>query len=250
VSELIVLAGLDDLDYHEDIVRSCGLLTISNEGETVYFVHQSAKDFLTLDPSNESNRNWKDMLDRIFENGHQDGHRMMVQNSLGALESELGTNLYHLSSHTISVETAIVSRPDPDPLQRLGYASLYWIDHLSMATANRSNRASSPVALLSDDGQVLQFLRHKFLNWLESLSLLGDIYKGVAGISRLAAHVSASNGGTKGPALAAFLQDAYRFIFAYRSAIENFPLQLYTSLIFFCPSESVIKSQFQSDARS
>lgn len=250
VLELSVLAGLDDLDYHEDIVRSCGLLTISHEGETVHFVHQSAKDFLTLDLSDESNHNWKGILDRIFKNGHQDGHRMMAQNSLGALENELETNMYHLSSHTISLEMAIVSKPDPDPLQRLGYASLYWADHLTIATTSRSIQASIPVRLLSDDSQVLQFLRHKFLNWLESLSLLGDISQGVASISRLAAQVSASNGEIIGPALAAFLQDAYRFIFAYRSAIENFPLQIYTSLIFFCPSESFIKSHFQSDVRS
>lgn len=45
-SELVVLAGLSDLASHEEIVKKCGFLTIREDNDMVYFVHQSAKDFL------------------------------------------------------------------------------------------------------------------------------------------------------------------------------------------------------------
>jgi len=39
LSELATLAKLLDLAVHEDIVRHCGLLTIKEDDDGVYFVH-------------------------------------------------------------------------------------------------------------------------------------------------------------------------------------------------------------------
>ena len=46
LSELATLAELSDLAVHQDIVRHCGLLTIKEDDDVVYFVHQLAKDYL------------------------------------------------------------------------------------------------------------------------------------------------------------------------------------------------------------
>jgi len=45
--ELVRLAALPKLASHRNIVRICDLLTIGGDDNVVYFVHQSAKDYLT-----------------------------------------------------------------------------------------------------------------------------------------------------------------------------------------------------------
>ncbi|CAK7233203.1 hypothetical protein SEUCBS140593_008524 [Sporothrix eucalyptigena] len=54
LSELASLAALSDLAAHGDVVNRCGFLTIKEDDNTVFFVHQSAKDYLTLEGHNES----------------------------------------------------------------------------------------------------------------------------------------------------------------------------------------------------
>jgi hypothetical protein len=81
-----------------------------------------------------------------------------------------------------SINQALTPDPDPDPLATARYLCIYWVDHLC---------DSKPESLASsiDDLQVLdavdEFLRRKYLYWLEGLSLCKSIGKGVVLIERL-----------------------------------------------------------------
>ena len=82
LSELVVLAELPELAVHEKIVIACGLLTIKEDDNIVYFVHQSAKDYLIKDPNSE-------VLSKIFPGGYEEGHRTIVSRSLKAMSTIL-----------------------------------------------------------------------------------------------------------------------------------------------------------------
>ncbi len=69
-----------------------------------------------------------------------------------------------------------------DPLEPIGYACCFWIDHLCAAALNAINGEE---ALLVDVGEIHRFLQQHFLHWLESLSLLGKVSDVTRKISNL-----------------------------------------------------------------
>ncbi|KAF1949408.1 hypothetical protein CC80DRAFT_274383 [Byssothecium circinans] len=80
----------------------------------------------------------------------------------------------------------LVEPPDPDPLAAPRYACIYWIDHLS--DLSLASAAASSVNL-RDGGAVYEFLREKYLYWLEALSLCKSLSKGIVLIAKLKALV-------------------------------------------------------------
>ncbi|KAM6510257.1 hypothetical protein FALCPG4_017881 [Fusarium falciforme] len=144
-----------------DLIGECGsFLTIQED--VIYFVHQSAQDFLV--------GNGKDT---IFPSGTQEHHRVLFRRSLEALKA-LRRDIYGLKSPGVSIKD--ITRPDPDPLCPLKYAILYWIDHLEQLQGDRDT---------SDDKAVDKFLREKYLYWLEALSLQNFMDHGPDKIQRL-----------------------------------------------------------------
>jgi hypothetical protein len=89
LSDLATLARLPELAVYHQIVRQCGLLTIREDDDMVYFVHQSAKDYPTKDPK-------PDILSKIFPFGHAEGHRMIVSQSVEAMSKTLQMDNYTL----------------------------------------------------------------------------------------------------------------------------------------------------------
>lgn len=171
VSELASLAGLSPFSYHQDIVRHCGLLTIRKDDDIVYFVHQSAKDFL-VDEANS------DILSMIFPGGHTEGHRTIAARSLASMSENLRRNVYGLQHPGLPVSA--ITRTDPGPLTPIRYACLNWIKHLCEANGGHDQ------ASLDDDGPVHVFLKKHFLHWLEALALMRSISDGVIAIAELA----------------------------------------------------------------
>lgn len=74
----------------------------------------------------------------------------------------------------------LVTSPDPDPLSASYCSCVYWIDHLCDSGANYGT-------YLQVEAPVENFLRTKFLYWLEAVSLCRNISKGVMSISKLEA---------------------------------------------------------------
>ncbi|KAK3940931.1 hypothetical protein QBC46DRAFT_287372 [Diplogelasinospora grovesii] len=170
LSELVALADLPELAVHEMIVRRCGLLTVKDDDDIVYFVHQSAKDYLIKDPNS-------DVLSKIFPGGCAEGHRTIVSRSLEAMLTTLQRDIYNLQHPGFSIDE--VKSPDQDPLTPLRYACVYWVDHLC-ETASSYDGAG-----FCDEEKIDEFWRGHFLHWLEALSLMKSTSAGVFAIAKL-----------------------------------------------------------------
>ncbi len=148
-----------------DIIHRCGsFLTLRDR--TIYFIHQSAKEFLVTKSSA-----------RIFPLGMGATHHNILSQSLNALSNILRKNIYKLENPGCPIGR--VRPPKPDPLARVRYSCVYWIDHLadSCHAQNSSN--------LQDGGLVHRFLCHGYLHWLEALSLLKKMSEGTRAIDKL-----------------------------------------------------------------
>src|SRR3954469_4260127 len=94
----------------------CGSFFTLRE-DTVYFVHQSAKDFL-----------FAKAFDEVFPDGTEDAHRVIFSKSLAILSSRLHRDMYSLKEPGFPIENA--KPADPDPLAASRYPCVYWVDHL------------------------------------------------------------------------------------------------------------------------
>jgi hypothetical protein len=119
--ELGVVSGLPDeiarnaQDIETMIKRSGSFLTVRDS--TIYFVHQSAKDYL-IEQAGLG----------IFPSGFAAAHRRMLMQSLQAMNKTLRRDIYGLSTLGTSIDRT--KQPTPDTLAAVGYSCIYWVDHL------------------------------------------------------------------------------------------------------------------------
>jgi hypothetical protein len=177
--ELVALAEqLEDVaDESElrEIIGLCGsFLTL--QGEAIYFVHQSAQDFLLTKAVRE-----------VFPSGREAVHHAIFARSLQAMSKTLRRDMYGLQEPGFSIKD--VKQPDPDPLASSRYSCIYWVDHLCK---------SDPVCLptyklaMQDEGVLHAFLKESYLYWLDALSLCRSIAKGVISMAKLQSLVKVS----------------------------------------------------------
>lgn len=158
--EMCVASGLQDEVMNSDdlktIIRTCGsFLTIRKE--YVYFIHQSAKDYLIVNASSI-----------VFSCGRNRVHYDIFSRSLDAMSKELKQNIYKLKDWGPLTE---IVRPDPDPLVSIRYCCEYWLDHLFEVDCPTLEYSHD----LNDNGRIFDFFKVHFLHWLESLSLIHAI---------------------------------------------------------------------------
>jgi hypothetical protein len=167
IPELIALVEqLEDVsDDVREIISLCGSFLTLRE-DTIYFVHQSAKDFL-----------FKKASSRVFSHGIEDIHRTIFLKSLAILSRTLHRDMYGADALGRPVED--ITLPDPDPLAVSRYPCIYWIDHMLDARADLLRNDSSNFEAVDD------FLRTKYLYWLEGLSLCRSVDKGVISMTKL-----------------------------------------------------------------
>jgi hypothetical protein len=165
--ELGVVSGLPDeiAGKSKNIVtmikRSGSFLTVRDE--TIYFVHQSAKDYL-IGKGGES----------ILSSGTAVAHRRMFTQSLNILERMLRRDMYNLSA--LGTPISQIQPPEPDPLAVARYSCVYWVDHLEQCGSSED---------FQDGGVVDAFLQNRCLYWLEALSLLRSVTNGIMSIQKL-----------------------------------------------------------------
>ncbi|KAK4173539.1 vegetative incompatibility protein, partial [Triangularia setosa] len=167
----------DDLESLEEIVKLCGsFLTIRERA--VYFVHQSAKDFLLGTASDKAfNEASQEAFKLVFPAGMDDVSYVIFWRSLNAMSQKLRQDIYCLNAPGFLIDD--VQAPNLDPLATVRYSCIYWIDHLRDFVSNTSAKW---VRLLQDDGGVHKFLTTKYLYWLEALSLLRALSEGIKAI--------------------------------------------------------------------
>lgn len=173
IPELIALVQqlenlVDDEESVRKIVSLCGsFLTLRKD--TVYFVHQSAKDFLSTKAP-----------EKVFPYGIEGAHQIIFSQSLAILSRTLHRDMYGLKALGSSVDN--VKQPDTDPLVVSRYPCVYWIDHLYDL---KSKFLANSVNGLQITSVVNEFLRKKYLYWLEGLSLCKSLGRGVVSMEKL-----------------------------------------------------------------
>lgn len=155
-------------DELKDIIGYCGsFLTIREE--TIYFIHQSAKDFLLEKAPNQ-----------ILTLGIEHQHHTIFSRSLNQLSKILHHDIYSLNLPGVSIKH--VSSPNPDPLAPIRYSCIYWIDHL---IASEHTRELSHGKMPRSEDMINTFFERKYLYWLEALSLLRCMSEGVLAMQKL-----------------------------------------------------------------
>lgn len=153
-----------DTEFLREIVALCGsFLTIRED--TIYFVHQSAKDHLSKNDH------------AIFP--LEDVHDNIFSLSLRAMNKILRKNIYELQDPAYLTENGIgMPHAGPDPLSPIRYSCVHWVDHLRDKNALGRDDPS-------DDGVVSSFIRKHLLHWFEALSLIQHVSAGVVSIAML-----------------------------------------------------------------
>ncbi|KAF2626715.1 beta transducin-like protein HET-E4s [Macroventuria anomochaeta] len=226
LKELVALAEpLEDMaDEAREIIGLCGsFLTL--RGDTVYFVHQSAQDFL-----------FAKAYDKIFPRGPEATHHVIFLRSLAILSRSLQRDIYSLEAPGFLVDD--VQPREPDPLVSSRYPCVYWVDHLY---DSKPESWANGVGDLEVRGAVDEFIRRKYIYWIEGLSLCRSMGKGVISMAKLYSLLQDDDELTK------LVQDAGRFVMYHKGMIENYPLQTYASALLFSPTGSVTRRLFQHE---
>ncbi|KAH7134345.1 WD40-repeat-containing domain protein, partial [Dactylonectria macrodidyma] len=216
----VLVKALEDFNTEqlEQMIGECGSFLTLEEG-IVYFVHQSAQDFLLK------------QADDTFPTSIKGQNCLIFRRSLEVL-TELKRNPYRLQSPGVLINE--ISRPDPDPLAHFQYSCVHWVDHLEQADDERNT---------SDVEKIVQFVEARLLYWLEALSLLGKMSEGAHAVQKLKSMMQNVNH----EALQSLIEDVRRFVLAYRHVLEIAPLQVYLSALVFCPTGSLVKKLFQRE---
>ena len=173
LSELVALVGsledfVDDWESVREVIGLCGSFLTLQE-DTVYFVHQSAQDFLFAKAS-----------DYVFPDGVAATYQTIFLRSLAVLSRTLHRDMYTMDAPGTSIDDFRV--PEHDPLAASRYSCVYWIDHLYDSTPESW---AYRVGDLKVTDVINEFLRRKYLYWLEGLSLCRSIGKGVVSMAKL-----------------------------------------------------------------
>jgi hypothetical protein len=135
----------DEAEVRE-IISLCRSFLTLREG-TVYFVHQSARDFLFAQAYN-----------KVFPHGAEAVHHMIFLRSIAILSQTLQRDMYSLEALGVAIKE--VQQPKPDPLASSRYSCVYWIEHLC---DSKPESWADSVGDLEVAGAVDRFLRKKYL---------------------------------------------------------------------------------------
>jgi len=175
LAELAVVSRLPknisaNTEYVRKVVSLCGSFLTVQDDDFVYFIHQSAKDYLS-DKATTA----------VFPTGRAEVHRRILLQSLQAMQETLKRDMYGLRHPGFSIDNLKV--PDPDPLASIRYASVHWIDHLYEAQYRD---------YVVDGGVVHKFLERCLLYWIEALGLFQEISDAVFATAKLERLLKAS----------------------------------------------------------
>lgn len=165
LSSYIDLDGETTVSDLPEIVRRCGSFLVLR-GSSIFLVHQSAKDFLV-----------SQAIQNIFPGGSAKVHYGIFSRSLQLMTRLQRDGLEHPGYGIWSVK-----EPDPDPLATVKYSCVYWVDHLEACFQLACTDSPDDLA---DGGTIDSSFRKEYLHWLEAISLLKSVSKGVGSMLKL-----------------------------------------------------------------
>ncbi|KAL7897419.1 hypothetical protein HDV64DRAFT_43406 [Trichoderma sp. TUCIM 5745] len=165
-------------EISEQIPGLCGSFLVLQD-QTVYFVHQSAKDYLV-----------NKAPDGLFLS--RKVHHQIFSASLSNMKMTLKKDIYGLEEPGYSIDD--IPAMDPDPLAAVRYSCVSWIDHFldSLPWDYFGIEPNNEHYQLVED-----FFRSKYLYWLEALALLHSIPQGVVKMQKLEKQVVKEHGTVK-----------------------------------------------------
>lgn len=213
-----------------------------NNQNPIQLLHLSFRDFL-LDDSR---------YDGDFHIDDKKAHGELFKRCIEIMQYYLrGKNicqLEHVATRAHEVQATQLDKYLPGHAQ---YACCHWMYHLEKSD-------------ICDGDSLLDFLRDCFTHWVEAMSLMKKTAEGIPMLDALrnyTSHETVSetlNMKVKSiltkyyqykpfMELRGFVEDATRFLNAFRSTIEEAPLQVYVSALLFAPRKSVVRQYFAED---
>ncbi|QYS99678.1 hypothetical protein H0G86_006798 [Trichoderma simmonsii] len=174
LGELGTLSGLpkeisEHLESMIKLVIMCGSFLTIRQG-IVYFIHQSAKDFLSTE---------------AFQSDTAQRHAGICEQSIAVI-STLTQNIYGLTDFGFRTKDA--PPPNPNPLASLKYSCFCWTEHF--CDAYGANPQSETGLALKET--TWTFLNNYVLRWLESVILLGGLTDALRSIQKILREVYGS----------------------------------------------------------
>ncbi|PKK48900.1 hypothetical protein CI102_6562 [Trichoderma harzianum] len=218
LGELGILAGLpNEISEHferiKQLVTMCGSFLTIREG-TIYFIHQSAKDFLSTE---------------AFQSDAAQRHADIFEQSITAI-STLPQNVYGLPDFGFRSEHTWA--PEPNPLAPMRYSCFCWIGHFCDAYGANPK----PGTGLALQEKLWSFLKDNVLRWLESMILLGGLANALRSLQKMARELQFDADSQ----LSEFLHSTEKFIINNGPLITRAPLQVYGSALVFSQASSAM----------
>nr|POF13754.1 vegetative incompatibility protein het-e-1 [Quercus suber] len=224
VSSLSRLLELSLRAIGERLSKLHSVLNIPTDREApVRLFHLSFRDFLV---DGENNHHHPFRIDESGTHGKLAYKCLSLLSRPGILKHDIcqvekaGCRRHEVSQETIA--RAITSD--------IAYACRYWVWHMSQSTNS-----------ITDGDAVHAFLQTHFLHWMEALSWLGQLSEMVTYISTLQSLIQCE----RESQLLLLLDDARRFVLRNRQVVDLAPFQLYSSALFFTPTQSVIRQTYE-----
>ncbi|KAF4340020.1 heterokaryon incompatibility protein het-E-1 [Fusarium beomiforme] len=120
----------------------------------------------------------------------------------------------------------------------------FWIDKKKSARELINHQLVSGAGP-RDSKSIFDFLEEHLLHWIEVMALLGRAYHINGLIRNLTSILDAKSGSDK--KLIDFLNDAVRFVDTDIETINEAPLQIYSSVLAFAPTNSIVRKIFIAD---
>lgn len=168
LDEMMVYVDIPGNDARalEDLVGLCGSF-LSVQENTIFLIHQSAKDFIMGTASSE-----------IFPHGKDMVHYDLFSRSLHLLRENLRRDIFNLREPGYPIQQIPIR--NPDPLRAVRYACVYWVDHI-VSCGNIEDIKKA----IAEKGLMDSFLQQSYLHWLEAMSLLKSIPSGISSMQKL-----------------------------------------------------------------
>ncbi|EHK50319.1 hypothetical protein TRIATDRAFT_181620, partial [Trichoderma atroviride IMI 206040] len=214
---LAQLTGSSEKAIRQELRCFASVLVVPTENDDqslIRLFHESFRDFLTgLDTDEE------------FKVDSSSAHKLLASRCRQFLCESLQENICKLESpgtdrREVADETINEFLP-----HKVQYACRFWIFHVKRSQSS-----------IKDDDDWHSFLRSHLLHWLEALSLLGRTSESASLVKELKTIIHVS----------AFLEDAERLILSFRHIIDAAPLQLYSSVLTFAPTGSLVRETFDT----
>ncbi|KAK4445624.1 heterokaryon incompatibility protein, partial [Podospora aff. communis PSN243] len=173
LSELTTLIEIGDVSDLEELIGLCGSFLTLRE-QIINFVHQSAKDFLQGKATHRASR---EASEQVFPRGTEPVNRTIFSRSLNAMSIALQRDMYSLKAPGLPIDK--VQTPALDPLAAIRYPCTFWVQHLCDSISEKDTPQRNTL------DAVQKFVEHKYLYWLEALSLLRAMSEGIIAIRQL-----------------------------------------------------------------